>query len=152
MPPSFTDNDVKSSVMAVIERATTIINLDDVCAKHQVPSTHRSYNMRNLDKNITQGKFKGSVKVVKSALKNLEEGGSIDDAKAVCEPDILLQMSKWKSKLKVYLAPFIQGMCYTSFGRYFTKVDKLQEVVERLHWYVQNGDKIVDFCCGENDF
>lgn len=152
MPPSFTDIDVKSSVMAVIERATARINLDDVCAKHQVPSTHRSYNMRNLDKTITQGKVEGSVEAVKSALKKLEEGGSIDDAKAVCEPDVLLQMSKWKSKLKVYLAPFIHGMRYTSFGRHFTKVDKLQEVVERLHWYVQNGDTIVDFCCGANDF
>lgn len=36
---------------------------------------------------------------------------------------ILLQ-----SKLKVYLAPFLHGMRYTSFGRHFTKVDKLEEV------------------------
>lgn len=33
-----------------------------------------------------------------------------------------------QNKLKVYLAPFIHGMRYTSFGRHFTKVDKLKEV------------------------
>ncbi|XP_028803120.1 protein ENHANCED DOWNY MILDEW 2-like isoform X2 [Neltuma alba] len=26
------------------------------------------------------------------------------------------------------------------------------QVVDRLHWYVQSGDTIVDFCCGSNDF
>ncbi|XP_027127336.2 protein ENHANCED DOWNY MILDEW 2-like isoform X2 [Coffea arabica] len=41
---------------------------------------------------------------------------------------------------------------YTSFGRHFTKVDKLKEVVDRLRWYVEDGDTIVDFCCGSNDF
>lgn len=150
--PVFTDNDVKNSVMTIIEKATASVNLNDVCAKHQVPSTYKSYNSRNLDKTITQGKVEGSVEAVKSALKKLEEGGSIDDAKAVCEPDVLQQLYRWKMKLKVYLAPFIHGMRYTSFGRHFTKVDKLQEVVDRLHWYVQNGDTIVDFCCGANDF
>ncbi|CAL5391113.1 unnamed protein product [Camellia sinensis] len=55
-------------------------------------------------------------------------------------------------KLKVYLAPCLHGMRYTSFGRHFTKLDKLKEIVDRLHWYVQGGDMIVDFCCGSNDF
>ena len=31
-------------------------------------------------------------------------------------------------KLSVYLAPFLYGTRYTSFGRHFTKVDKLKEV------------------------
>ncbi|GKE88172.1 hypothetical protein Tco_1565647, partial [Tanacetum coccineum] len=26
------------------------------------------------------------------------------------------------------------------------------QIVDRLHWYVQDGDTIVDFCCGSNDF
>ncbi|XP_052480101.1 protein ENHANCED DOWNY MILDEW 2 isoform X4 [Gossypium raimondii] len=26
------------------------------------------------------------------------------------------------------------------------------KIVNRLHWYVQDGDTIVDFCCGSNDF
>lgn len=52
----------------------------------------------------------------------------------------------------MYLAPFIHGMRYTSFGRHFTKKEKLIEIVDRLHWYVQPGDTIVDFSCGLNDF
>jgi hypothetical protein len=52
----------------------------------------------------------------------------------------------------VYLAPFIHGMRYTSFGRHFTKKEKLNEVVDKLQWYVQPGDTIVDFSCGLNDF
>lgn len=35
---------------------------------------------------------------------------------------ILLQ-----KRLDVYLAPFIHGMSYTSYGRHFTKLDKLEE-------------------------
>lgn len=27
----------------------------------------------------------------------------------------------------------------------------MMQIVERLHSYVQNGDTIVDFCCGSND-
>ncbi|KAK1296738.1 hypothetical protein QJS10_CPB15g01531 [Acorus calamus] len=57
-----------------------------------------------------------------------------------------------QNKFKVYLAPFLHGLRYTSFGRHFTKKEKLQEIVEKLHWYVCNGDMIVDFCCGANDF
>lgn len=34
-----------------------------------------------------------------------------------------------QNKLKVYLAPFLHGMRYTSFGRHFTKVEKLEEVI-----------------------
>ncbi|KAL2495851.1 protein ENHANCED DOWNY MILDEW 2-like [Forsythia ovata] len=56
------------------------------------------------------------------------------------------------NKLKVYLSPFLYGMRYTSFGRHFTKLDKLKEIVDILHWYVKDGDMIVDFCCGSNDF
>ncbi|KAE9584119.1 hypothetical protein Lalb_Chr00c48g0412881 [Lupinus albus] len=26
------------------------------------------------------------------------------------------------------------------------------QIIDRLHWYAQNGDTIVDFCCGANDF
>ena len=33
---------------------------------------------------------------VKSYLKKLEEGGRIDDAKVVCEPNVLQQIYKWK--------------------------------------------------------
>lgn len=35
--------------------------------------------------------------------------------------------------LKIYLAPFLHGTRYTSFGRHFTKMDKLREVSSRIH-------------------
>ncbi|KAK8602814.1 hypothetical protein V6N13_085016 [Hibiscus sabdariffa] len=108
---------------------------------------------------------------VQMALAKLEDGCSIEDALAVCEPEVLNQITNWQNKLRVYLSPFLYGKRYTSFGRHFTKVDKLKEVnstvsisyssvsansfaniVDRLHWYVQDGDTIVDFCCGANDF
>lgn len=33
---------------------------------------------------------------VKEALKILENGGSVEDAKAVCEPNVLNQLMRWK--------------------------------------------------------
>ncbi|KAM0024140.1 hypothetical protein Hdeb2414_s0022g00612211 [Helianthus debilis subsp. tardiflorus] len=59
---------------------------------------------------------------------------------------ILARVEGSVEKLKVYLAPFLHGMRYTSYGRHFTKI------VDKLHWYVEDGDMIVDFCCGANDF
>ncbi|XP_058070762.1 protein ENHANCED DOWNY MILDEW 2-like isoform X7 [Magnolia sinica] len=138
-------------IMALIRKSASSLSLEDITSKHKLPSTH-SYSSRNVDKTITQGKVERFVEAVRTALQKLEGGGSIEDAKAVCEPEILTQIIKWKNKLKVYLAPFLHGMRYTSFGRHFTKVDKLKEIVDKLHWYVQNGDTIVDFCCGSNDF
>ncbi|ERN18323.1 hypothetical protein AMTR_s00055p00185690 [Amborella trichopoda] len=46
----------------------------------------------------------------------------------------------------------LHGNRYTSFGRHFTNREKLKEIVEELHWYVQDNDMVVDFCCGANDF
>jgi len=46
----------------------------------------------------------------------------------------------------VYLAPFIHGMRYTSFGRHFTKKEKLNEIVDKLQWYVQPGDTVRSPC------
>ncbi|KAK4398579.1 protein ENHANCED DOWNY MILDEW 2 [Sesamum angolense] len=158
-------------------------------------------NQRNLaGGTITMGKVEGTVQAVRAALKKLDEGGSVQDAKAVCGNDLLVQLLRWKcklfpykrlqgwegtaakdlayrvlradyfrdhgslkallillsedlvDKLKVYLAPFLYGMRYTSFGRHFTKMDKLKEVVDVLHWYVEDGDMLVDFACGSNDF
>ncbi|KAK1348690.1 hypothetical protein POM88_054937 [Heracleum sosnowskyi] len=41
---------------------------------------------------------------------------------------------------------------HTYFGQHFTEVSKLELIVDKLKWYVQDGDTIVDFCCGANDF
>ncbi|XP_058070757.1 protein ENHANCED DOWNY MILDEW 2-like isoform X2 [Magnolia sinica] len=150
-PLPVADVETEKKIMALIRKSASSLSLEDITSKHKLPSTH-SYSSRNVDKTITQGKVERFVEAVRTALQKLEGGGSIEDAKAVCEPEILTQIIKWKNKLKVYLAPFLHGMRYTSFGRHFTKVDKLKEIVDKLHWYVQNGDTIVDFCCGSNDF
>ncbi|KAL6010273.1 hypothetical protein ACLOJK_000704 [Asimina triloba] len=339
----------EKKILALVKKSASSLSLEDIISKQKLPSTYSHFS-RNIDKTITQGKVEHFVEAVRAALQKLEEGGNIEDAKAVCEPEILNQIIKWKvvkllthiqhrflksivvqvdsvpvshntftewstgfllpclyescprnripvaqnsvpvhsytrlqsvcqdldhgsfsvvndvlgsapgfkarlgtplvpwNKLKVYLAPFLHGMRYTSFGRHFTKVDKLKErlkgslgataegvtlvihqkhlqekietagqgagykiscgnqwdrgnmtyewtqtlleaedrfnllgevrkvplvatltisarrgersfraqqvksIVDKLHWYVQNGDTIVDFCCGANDF
>ncbi|CAK7324563.1 unnamed protein product [Dovyalis caffra] len=146
------DADAQNRLLALIKEAASSITLEEVIKKHEVPSTHANSSKNVVDKNITLGKVEVTVEAVRTALKKLEESSSIEYAKAVCEPGILNQVFKWKNKLKVYLAPFLYGMRYTSFGRHFTKVEKLMEIADILHWYVENGDMIVDFCCGANDF
>uniref|UniRef100_A0A1J3GNX8 PHD finger-containing protein n=1 Tax=Noccaea caerulescens TaxID=107243 RepID=A0A1J3GNX8_NOCCA len=146
------DNDSQRRLLAVMRKATEEITMDAILNKYKAPSTHTNSTMNVVNKTITMGKVEGSIQAVRTALKRLEEGGNIEDAKAVCEPEVLNQIVKWKDKLKVYLAPFLHGPRYTSYGRHFTNVDKLQQIVDRLHWYADDGDMIVDFCCGSNDF
>ncbi|KAJ6826809.1 protein ENHANCED DOWNY MILDEW 2-like isoform X2 [Iris pallida] len=145
------DGETDKKIFSLVQKASSSLTLEDIIKKRAMPSTH-AYTSRNIDKSITLGKVERSVEAMRTALQKLDSNGSVDDAKAVCEPDILRQLQKWSSKLKVYLAPFLHGMRYTSYGRHFTKVDKLKEIVDKLQWYVQNGDMIVDFCCGANDF
>ncbi|XAR56751.1 Histone-lysine N-methyltransferase [Bertholletia excelsa] len=146
------DDNSKKRILSLMKDATASITLEHVLKKQKVPTTH-SWSSRNMvDKTITMGKVEGSVEALRAALEKLEEGCSIDDAKALCEPKLLHQIFRWKNKMKVYLAPFLYGMRYTSFGRHFTKVEKLKQIVEVLHYYVQEGDMIVDFSCGANDF
>ncbi|XP_017227306.1 protein ENHANCED DOWNY MILDEW 2 isoform X3 [Daucus carota subsp. sativus] len=150
LPPLEADSE--SRILALMKDATSSITLSEITEKHKVPTTHAYSSKHAVDRTITMGKVEGSVEALREAVKKLEEGGSIEDAKAVCGPGLLNEMMKWKSKLRVYLAPFLHGMRYTSFGRHFTKIDKLEKVVDKLHWYAEDGDMIVDFCCGANDF
>ncbi|XP_048133291.1 LOW QUALITY PROTEIN: protein ENHANCED DOWNY MILDEW 2-like [Rhodamnia argentea] len=146
------DADTERRLLNLMKEGESSITMGDVRRKQKVPSTHAQYLKSTVDKAITVGKLARSVQAVRTALWRLEEGDRNEDAKAVCDPNVLTQIFKWKDKLRVYLAPFLYGNRYTSFGRHFTKVDKLQEIVDKLHWYVQDGDMIVDFCCGANDF
>ncbi|XP_057466283.1 LOW QUALITY PROTEIN: protein ENHANCED DOWNY MILDEW 2-like [Actinidia eriantha] len=146
------DDDSKRRILALVKDAASSLTLENITKQSKGLMTH-AYSSRNVvDKALTLGKVEGSVEAMRAALQKLEEGCSVEDAKAVCQPEVLNQMLKWKNKLKVYLAPFLYGMRYTSFGRHFTKVDKLKEIVDVLHCYVKDGDMIVDFCCGSNDF
>ncbi|XP_075669468.1 protein ENHANCED DOWNY MILDEW 2 [Castanea sativa] len=146
------DADSERRLLALLKDANKAVTLEDVIEKHKVPSTHAYSSKYIVDKTITLGKLEGSVEAVRDALGKLEDGRSREDAEAVCGPEVLQQIFKWKSKLRVYLSPFLHGNRYTSFGRHFTKVEKLEGIVDKLHWYAQNGDMIVDFCCGANDF
>ncbi|XP_024032078.1 protein ENHANCED DOWNY MILDEW 2 isoform X1 [Morus notabilis] len=150
--PSSVQAEMEKRILALMEESTSSFNHEEFTKAQQLPATCGLFSGNLLDKTITTGKVEGSVMAIRTASKKLREGCSVEDAKAVCEPEILAQIFKWKRKLSIYLAPFLHGMRYTSFGRHFTKVDKLKEVVDRLHCYVQDGDTIVDFCCGSNDF
>ncbi|XP_027329320.1 protein ENHANCED DOWNY MILDEW 2-like isoform X2 [Abrus precatorius] len=147
LPPL--DDDSEKSLLALFKESKSSITLESVLKKHTISSTC-ARSLRNvLEKTITMGKLEGSVDAVRIALRKLESGCSIQDVQAVCDPDVLKQILKWKDKLKIYLAPFLYGNRY---GHHFTHVEKLEGLVDKLHWYVQNGDTIVDFSCGANDF
>ncbi|KAM6572084.1 hypothetical protein CsatA_016164 [Cannabis sativa] len=144
--------EIEKRILDLMKESTSSFNREEFIRKQRLQATNGIFSESSLDIGITIGKVEGSVEAIRIALKILDSGQSIEDAKAVCEPDVLNQIFQWKRKLGVYLAPFLHGNRYTSYGRHFTKVDKLKEVVNRLHFYVQNGDTIVDFCCGSNDF
>ncbi|KAK6238637.1 hypothetical protein QUC31_004106 [Theobroma cacao] len=147
------DAEIEDGILALMKDADSSFNAEEFMKRHQQFSTADAGGFRNVvDKTITWGRVEASVRAVRTALQKLEAGDSLEDAKTVCGPEVLKQIFKWKENLAVYLGPFLHGMRYTSFGRHFTKVEKLKEVVGRLHWYVQDGDTIVDFCCGSNDF
>ncbi|CAE6227507.1 unnamed protein product [Arabidopsis arenosa] len=144
-------NDVEQRVMGIIDEVESSFNFDEF-VKSRKPTHIKSYHSGNdISKNITTGLVQTHVNAARAALKMFEEGRD-KDARAIFDPDILLQLMKHKTKLEIYLSPFLHGMRYTSFGRHFTNPEKLKEIVERLHWYVENGDTVVDFCCGSNDF
>ncbi|GLT50941.1 hypothetical protein SLA2020_243960 [Shorea laevis] len=146
------DADSERRIRTIMKEVASSVTLDGIIEKFKGPTTHAYSSKSAVDKTITVGKIEGSVEAVRTALQKLEKGCKIDDALAICEPEILQQIFKWQNKLKVYLAPFLHGMRYTSFGRHFTKEEKLEVIVDRLHWYVQDGDMLVDTSCGSNDF
>ncbi|XP_065862485.1 protein ENHANCED DOWNY MILDEW 2 isoform X2 [Euphorbia lathyris] len=146
------DADTERRMLALMKEVESSITLEDVIRKRKAPSTHTSSLKQTVEKTITAGRVEGAVQAIRTALEKLEAGCSPEDAKAICEPEVLNQIFKWKNKLSVYLAPFLRGKRYTSFGRHFTKIEKLEKIVDMLHWYIKDEDMIVDFCCGANDF
>eukprot|EP00249_Psilotum_nudum_P024832 c29302_g1_i1 orf=194-5161(-) len=148
---SVEDPEVKSTVDAIIKRSKESITLESIIEKHDVPRCYRRSN-KTPDKKYSLTKIESIIKAMRRALETLDKGGSIDDAKTKCSESFVKFLDGCKNELKVYLAPFLFGMRYTSFGRHFTKQDKLREVVYRLQWYVEDGDMVVDMCCGSNDF
>ncbi|GMI66267.1 ENHANCED DOWNY MILDEW 2 [Hibiscus trionum] len=144
------DEEVEKDILALIKDVDSSFNAEEFLKSQKQIYVANACSFRS--KSITSGRVEASVKAVRTALEKLEKGDSLEDAKTVCGSDVIKQILKWKENLAVYLGPFLHRMRYTSFGRHFTKVEKLKEIVDRLHWYVQDGDMIVDFCCGSNDF
>ncbi|GAB4859373.1 hypothetical protein Ancab_040403 [Ancistrocladus abbreviatus] len=144
-------SETEANIRAIVQEVNSSFNKDEFIKKQKNPSTC-AYSRNTVDKKLTKGKVEGAVEAVRTALKKLDEGCSIEDAMAICAPEMLYQIHRWKKKLDIYLAPFLHGMRYSSYGRHFTKLEKLQQIVDKLHWYVQDGDMMVDFCCGANDF
>ncbi|KAK9663925.1 hypothetical protein RND81_14G006700 [Saponaria officinalis] len=145
------DIEMERRITTMMEKVDSSFDGYEFMKQRKMTSMYNSSNDL-IDKTLTKGKVEVTVKAVREALQKLDNGGSVDDAKAVCSAEMLRQIPSWKNKLKIYIAPFMHGMHYSSYGRHFTKTEKLQEIVDRLHHYVQDGDMIVDFCCGANEF
>ncbi|XP_047335519.1 protein ENHANCED DOWNY MILDEW 2-like [Impatiens glandulifera] len=146
------DADSQRRILDLVTEASSMITMKDIIENSKLPITHANSSKNYIDKYITLGKVEGSIEAIREALHKINGGWDVKDAKAVCEPQLLHQIEKWKTKLRVYLSPFLYGMRYTSYGRHFTKAEKLKEIVNIVHCYVQEGDMIVDFCCGANEF
>ncbi|KAI6679101.1 hypothetical protein NL676_039897 [Syzygium grande] len=119
--------DRERRLLNLMKEDVSSASMEDVIREQKVPLTHVRYLKSTVDKAITIEEVEGSVQALLAALQRLEDGDSIEDVKAVCDPTVVTQIFKWKDKLREYLAPFVYGMRYTSFGRQFTKVDELQE-------------------------
>lgn len=128
------DGEIEKGILALMKGADSSFSAEEFMKSQQQIFAANACSFRNIvDKTITLGRVEASVKAVRAALEKLEAGGSFEDAKTVCGPEVLKQIFKWKENLAVYLGPFLHGMRYTSFGRHFTKVEKLKEIVGRLH-------------------
>ncbi|GJM99721.1 hypothetical protein PR202_ga16848 [Eleusine coracana subsp. coracana] len=97
IPPSsfpVVDSETEKRVITLLGNKVSSLTIKDVTRKCSVPSTH-VYSGRQTDRIIAQGKLERSVQAVEAALRKLENGGNVDDAKAVCEPDVLKQLARW---------------------------------------------------------
>ncbi|KAJ4747871.1 hypothetical protein LUZ62_082276 [Rhynchospora pubera] len=147
----FISETTENNMRALLEEQSSSVTIDMVRMRLKMPSTYHTPHLGI--ESISEEEVIGAVESANAALANVQTlDGNTEEAKAICPPETLFKINNWRTKLNVYLAPFIHGSRYTSFGRHFTKVDKLMEIVDRLHWYVQDGDMVVDFCCGSNDF
>ncbi|CAM6035990.1 unnamed protein product [Sphagnum compactum] len=133
----------------IISKSQEIVTLESVKKKLYLPSNYKEPLNREF---IHQGKLASIISAVGKALECVKKGASLEDANVICSRDDLARLFKAETVLGVYLAPALHGMRYTTFGRHFTKISKLTKVVDRIHPFIDDGDMIVDFSCGTNDF
>ncbi|KAL8131689.1 hypothetical protein AgCh_007578 [Apium graveolens] len=83
------------SILTLIKDVSSSITIEDIYTKHKRLTRNANLSQNAVDK-ITPGKVQGSVEALYAALQKLDEGCSIDDAKAVCGPGLLHQLTQWK--------------------------------------------------------
>ncbi|KAI7744116.1 hypothetical protein M8C21_030366, partial [Ambrosia artemisiifolia] len=94
--PPIVDAEMKTKILNLMEDATSSFDSEEFIKEKKRRCTHKIYvPQHGLDKTITMGKVKASVKAVQAALKTLDDGGNVEDAKAVCEPNVLHQLIRW---------------------------------------------------------
>ncbi|CAM6058405.1 unnamed protein product [Sphagnum tenellum] len=147
------DYSAKQRAAPNLAESKSEVTAETVKQQLSMPSIYKCNNHRD-GKFIHEGDLQSIMNSVRKALActNLHGRDSLIHAQCLCPEGSLKKLERVQNQLKVYLAPFLHGHRYTSFGRHFTKIEKLREVVTRLQWYVQDGDMVVDFCCGANDF
>ncbi|KAJ7527015.1 hypothetical protein O6H91_16G032300 [Diphasiastrum complanatum] len=149
-PPTYNEDEMKMMLESLVEVSKKTVTSDTVATKLMVPFIYEE-RATSVKKSISLGKLDSLLHALSKARECLLRG-AIEEAECIFPKESFRVLERSKNKLRVYLAPILHGMRYTSFGRHFTKFDKLKEVVNRLHWYVNPGDMVVDFCCGSNDF
>ncbi|KAM6581165.1 hypothetical protein CsatA_004939 [Cannabis sativa] len=138
------DADREKRLLELMKDAESSINIEDIKQKNKVTSVHIDTQYLEDKETITPRRLEVSVREIQAALHTLNEGSSIEDAKAVCSSDVLEWFFKWKWKPIKSLSRDI------SEQKFLVSVSEM--IINKLHWYVQDGDMIVDFCCGANDF
>ncbi|GFS33679.1 similar to ENHANCED DOWNY MILDEW 2 [Actinidia rufa] len=105
---SLINAEMEKRIMVLMNHSTSSFNVEEFIKKRKRLSGNACSSKSVVDKTITRGRVKGSVQAVRAALKKLKEGGKTPGLSCTC---------------------FSLACAYTSFGRHFTKVDKLKEVI-----------------------
>ena len=62
------------------------------------------------------------------------------------------EIARKHDDMMLMMAPYIHSNRYTSYGRHFAHQTLLRHVTDRLLPLLHNGDCVVDFSCGKNEF
>ncbi|KAG0607072.1 hypothetical protein M758_8G001100 [Ceratodon purpureus] len=138
----------KSLVRDIVGRSHRATTEESVRARLTLPT---NYSRREFNW-MPQGRFDSILNGARAAVRWLKQGVDWEDAKLKCAPDQVVAVCAEESLLRTFLAPTLHGKRYTSYGRHFTKAEKLRRVVEVLEPHIRDGDTIVDFSCGCNTF
>ncbi|XP_024400871.1 protein ENHANCED DOWNY MILDEW 2 isoform X2 [Physcomitrium patens] len=140
----------KRVVLGVIAESAQKVTDQSVKLKLALPSIYRERRGFSFMK---QGHKDSILKAARIVLEKLRSKKiTVEEAKAMCNPSNINRIELEEDYLKTFLAPTLYGDRYVSYGRHFTKLEKLRKVVRRLHPLIWDHDTIVDFSCGDNSF